>query len=104
MKDLEPSLRGVTRRRWDVYCLAATLCLAAISLASESNPRAWSAPILGLVLWCFRFSASPARPLREYPPALRRLIAWIAMWLGLHPALMLMRILCRTPDWILLSV
>ena len=97
----------MTRQRWDAYCLVATLCIAAASIAASSNPRAWSAPILGFVLWCFRYSIPrngvSSRPIREYSPAMRRLIVLIALSLGLHPAMMLMRLFFRI-DWILIPV
>ena len=100
-------LNHVTRRRWDMYCLGATLCLAAASLAVDSNPRAWSAPILGLALWCFRFSIHrhgiPSRAIRDFPPASRRLIVWIAFSIGIYPALLLAWKFFRIPDWVLLT-
>jgi len=98
------TLMHLTRHRWDLYCLAATVLLAIASLLVPSSPRSAGTPTWGLVLWSFRFWIAPAgeyRPaIKELPAGHRRLIAWTVIALALFMAWLVLLMQVRLPVWI----
>ena len=93
----------MTRLRWDVYCLAATVLLAIASLLVPPSPRTAGTPAFGLLFWCMRFCIAPGgeyhQAIGEFSNGHRRLIVWTVIALALFMAWLVLLILVRLPVW-----
>lgn len=103
----------MTRRRWDVNCLAITVFLAGVSAVMlwsgiPANRQITFAPAWGLMFWTMRFGIPPSgyrpRRIRELEPAAQKLIACVAAYPAVLITWLVARLFTSIPDGLIIGL